>query len=162
MCSTWVHSDGRSELLQTVENMTRALADENRGRTLLALRKGELCVCQITERTPRKRPRAISFPFASTSPAEDRISGGRTLTPRPRAEEFDLVFPGSCHRSSNRYAETRAKQSPRSSNGQSNRFLNGGSRFNSVRGYQANFPFVFSHSPLIPRLIPFIFSRNFS
>ncbi len=30
-------------------NLTKALADENRVRTLLALRKGELCVCQITE-----------------------------------------------------------------------------------------------------------------
>jgi ArsR family transcriptional regulator len=30
-------------------NLTKALADENRIRALLALRKGELCVCQITE-----------------------------------------------------------------------------------------------------------------
>jgi DNA-binding transcriptional ArsR family regulator len=30
-------------------NITKALADEKRIRTLLALRKGELCVCQITE-----------------------------------------------------------------------------------------------------------------
>ncbi|HOX57398.1 MAG TPA: metalloregulator ArsR/SmtB family transcription factor [Candidatus Paceibacterota bacterium] len=30
-------------------NITKALADENRIRTLLALRQGELCVCQITE-----------------------------------------------------------------------------------------------------------------
>ncbi|MSU35510.1 MAG: ArsR family transcriptional regulator [Pedosphaera sp.] len=30
-------------------NITKALADENRVRALLALRKGELCVCQITE-----------------------------------------------------------------------------------------------------------------
>lgn len=30
-------------------NITRALADENRVRALLALREGELCVCQITE-----------------------------------------------------------------------------------------------------------------
>ena len=30
-------------------NITRALADESSVRTLLALRKGELCVCQITE-----------------------------------------------------------------------------------------------------------------
>ena len=30
-------------------NITRALADDKRVRTLLALRKGELCVCQITE-----------------------------------------------------------------------------------------------------------------
>lgn len=29
--------------------ITRALADENRIRVLLALRGGELCVCQITE-----------------------------------------------------------------------------------------------------------------
>ena len=30
-------------------NITKALADENRVRTLLVLRGGELCVCQITE-----------------------------------------------------------------------------------------------------------------
>jgi DNA-binding transcriptional ArsR family regulator len=30
-------------------NVTKALADENRVRMLLALRGGELCVCQITE-----------------------------------------------------------------------------------------------------------------
>ncbi len=30
-------------------NITKALADENRVRILLALREGELCVCQITE-----------------------------------------------------------------------------------------------------------------
>ena len=30
-------------------NITKALADENRVRTLLALRGGELCVCQVTE-----------------------------------------------------------------------------------------------------------------
>lgn len=30
-------------------NITKALADENRIRMLLALRPGELCVCQITE-----------------------------------------------------------------------------------------------------------------
>jgi ArsR family transcriptional regulator len=29
--------------------VTRALADPNRVRILLALRRGELCVCQITE-----------------------------------------------------------------------------------------------------------------
>lgn len=30
-------------------NITKALSDSNRVRMLLALRKGELCVCQITE-----------------------------------------------------------------------------------------------------------------
>lgn len=29
-------------------NITKALADDNRVRTLLALRQGEVCVCQIT------------------------------------------------------------------------------------------------------------------
>ena len=35
--------------MRTFMNITKALADENRIRTLLLLRKGELCVCQITE-----------------------------------------------------------------------------------------------------------------
>jgi ArsR family transcriptional regulator len=30
-------------------NLTKALADETRVRILMALRRGELCVCQITE-----------------------------------------------------------------------------------------------------------------
>jgi ArsR family transcriptional regulator, arsenate/arsenite/antimonite-responsive transcriptional repressor len=32
-------------------NMTKALADENRLRMLMALREGEVCVCQIAEWT---------------------------------------------------------------------------------------------------------------
>lgn len=35
--------------MQAVVSITKALADENRLRILLALRGGELCVCQITE-----------------------------------------------------------------------------------------------------------------
>ena len=35
--------------MRTFMNITKALADENRIRTLLLLRRGELCVCQITE-----------------------------------------------------------------------------------------------------------------
>jgi DNA-binding transcriptional ArsR family regulator len=35
--------------MRTFMNITKALADENRIRALLALRPGELCVCQITE-----------------------------------------------------------------------------------------------------------------
>src|SRR5664279_3778523 len=35
--------------MRAIMNITKALADENRVRTLLALRQGELCVCQITE-----------------------------------------------------------------------------------------------------------------
>jgi DNA-binding transcriptional ArsR family regulator len=35
--------------MRELMNITKALADENRVRTLLALRQGELCVCQITE-----------------------------------------------------------------------------------------------------------------
>lgn len=35
--------------MRTFMNITKALSDENRVRTLLALRNGELCVCQITE-----------------------------------------------------------------------------------------------------------------
>lgn len=36
-------------IMRKFMNITRALADENRVRALLALRAGELCVCQITE-----------------------------------------------------------------------------------------------------------------
>jgi ArsR family transcriptional regulator len=35
--------------MREIMNITKALADDNRVRTLLALRQGELCVCQITE-----------------------------------------------------------------------------------------------------------------
>lgn len=35
--------------MRNVLNITKALADENRLRMLLALTGGELCVCQITE-----------------------------------------------------------------------------------------------------------------
>jgi len=35
--------------VRDIMNITKALADENRVRALLALREGELCVCQITE-----------------------------------------------------------------------------------------------------------------
>ncbi len=35
--------------MREIMNITKALADGNRVRTLLALRHGELCVCQITE-----------------------------------------------------------------------------------------------------------------
>jgi DNA-binding transcriptional ArsR family regulator len=35
--------------MRELMNITKALADEKRVRTLLALRDGELCVCQITE-----------------------------------------------------------------------------------------------------------------
>lgn len=36
-------------MMREVLHLTRALADATRGRTLLALRRGELCVCRITE-----------------------------------------------------------------------------------------------------------------
>jgi len=35
--------------MQQMMNITKALSDRNRVRILLALEKGELCVCQITE-----------------------------------------------------------------------------------------------------------------
>ena len=36
-------------MMKAFLNITKALADENRLRMLLALQSGELCVCQITE-----------------------------------------------------------------------------------------------------------------
>jgi ArsR family transcriptional regulator, arsenate/arsenite/antimonite-responsive transcriptional repressor len=36
-------------MMREFMNITKALADDNRVRALLALRQGELCVCQITE-----------------------------------------------------------------------------------------------------------------
>jgi ArsR family transcriptional regulator, arsenate/arsenite/antimonite-responsive transcriptional repressor len=39
----------RIAVMRDFMKITKALADENRVRALLALRKGELCVCQITE-----------------------------------------------------------------------------------------------------------------
>ena len=38
-----------AKYMKTVMNLTKALADETRVRMLLALRGGELCVCQVTE-----------------------------------------------------------------------------------------------------------------
>ena len=35
--------------MREMMNITKALADKNRVRSLMALRGGELCVCQITE-----------------------------------------------------------------------------------------------------------------
>jgi DNA-binding transcriptional ArsR family regulator len=35
--------------MRAIMNITKALADEKRVRMVLTLRKGELCVCQITE-----------------------------------------------------------------------------------------------------------------
>lgn len=39
----------KNRLMREFMNITKALADESRVRMLLALRQGELCVCQITE-----------------------------------------------------------------------------------------------------------------
>src|SRR5580693_1577105 len=39
----------RKTTMRDFMNVTNALADESRVRTLVLLRKGELCVCQITE-----------------------------------------------------------------------------------------------------------------
>lgn len=36
-----------TEVVQVAMNILKALADENRVRALLALRRGELCVCQL-------------------------------------------------------------------------------------------------------------------
>ena len=39
----------RKYIMKEFLNITKALADENRLRMLMALRGGEICVCQITE-----------------------------------------------------------------------------------------------------------------
>jgi ArsR family transcriptional regulator, arsenate/arsenite/antimonite-responsive transcriptional repressor len=48
---TYISLFGETQIsdMRAFMNITKALADENRVRTILALRKGELCVCQITE-----------------------------------------------------------------------------------------------------------------
>ncbi len=42
--------------MRDLMKITKALADENRIRVLLALRGGELCACQITELFGLARP----------------------------------------------------------------------------------------------------------
>ena len=44
-----LYGEMKKRMMREFMNITKALADENRVRTLLALRQGELCVCQITE-----------------------------------------------------------------------------------------------------------------
>lgn len=44
-----LYGEIKKQIMREFMNITKALADENRVRTLLALRQGELCVCQITE-----------------------------------------------------------------------------------------------------------------
>jgi DNA-binding transcriptional ArsR family regulator len=44
-----LYGEIKKSTMRAFMNITKALADENRVRTLLSLRKGELCVCQITE-----------------------------------------------------------------------------------------------------------------
>jgi len=44
-----LYGEIKKEIMREFMNITKALADETRVRTLLSLRKGELCVCQITE-----------------------------------------------------------------------------------------------------------------
>jgi DNA-binding transcriptional ArsR family regulator len=44
-----LYGEIQKQTMRIFMNITKALSDENRIRTLLALRKGELCVCQITE-----------------------------------------------------------------------------------------------------------------
>lgn len=39
----------KKQTMHEFMNITKALADATRVRTLLSLRDGELCVCQITE-----------------------------------------------------------------------------------------------------------------
>ena len=44
-----LYGEIKKQIMRDFMNITKALADERRVRTLLALRQGELCVCQITE-----------------------------------------------------------------------------------------------------------------
>jgi len=47
--SIWSYGEMRKYMMRDFMNITKALSDESRVRALLALRQGELCVCQITE-----------------------------------------------------------------------------------------------------------------
>ncbi len=67
-------------------NITKALADETRVRMLMALREGELCVCQITE----------LFGFAPSTVSKHLSvlhcrTGG---LPQGRADGFIIGCPG--------------------------------------------------------------------
>lgn len=44
-----LYGEMKKYTMRSFMNITKALSDENRVRALLALRNGELCVCQITE-----------------------------------------------------------------------------------------------------------------
>src|ERR1051326_789220 len=56
--------------------ITKALSDPNRVRVLLALRRGELCVCQITELFGFA-PSTVSRPLSILRAAEKKSAGGR-------------------------------------------------------------------------------------
>jgi DNA-binding transcriptional ArsR family regulator len=73
--------------------VTKALADENRVRILLALRGGELCVCQIIELL-RLAPSTVSKHIAILNQARliERRKNGRWVYYRlPNEEASDMV-----------------------------------------------------------------------
>ena len=64
-------------------NLTKALADEHRDRALLALRKGELCVCQYTQgacpRSDELCARAILVPIPSRLTKEQETAAAQII-----------------------------------------------------------------------------------
>jgi hypothetical protein len=66
-------------------NITKALADQNRIRTLLALRRGELCVCQITELFGFAPIHRVPAPVHSVSGGPGEIAQGGPLDLLPTA-----------------------------------------------------------------------------
>ena len=68
-------------------NITKALADENRVRMLLALRKGEFCVCQITELFGLAPVHHFEASVHSLPGGPGGIAQGRALDLLPSARE---------------------------------------------------------------------------
>ena len=85
-------------------NITRALADESRVRALLALRQGELCVCQLTElfgAAPSTVSKHLSVLYQAglvESRKEGRWVRCRALPYRPRRRASRSTLSGSAYR----------------------------------------------------------------